>query len=241
MAPPEHAGLLHDGADMPTRARSVLRSLIAASALAGLGACAQLAELSAPDPAATQTAQESYDYCQQGATCILKPMAMLVLNKTNSSVNFDYRSWMLYDPRTFPLGQRYVALMNDANDPVCEGYYVSVGFVNAPTVLSCFPREAYAKGTLRFHTAQQQEGPFTGKSTGTGVFETDKETVLIVHGATPEENRSASFKDIWDKYGGGWQREVTSAEASAKRIPDLPRLVRSNVRRTPVSASVGSR
>jgi hypothetical protein len=224
---------------MPTL-RTSIRGLIVALAAAGLGACSHLGVDPAADPATTETAQESYAYCQQGATCVLKPMAMLVLNKDNPSVNFDYRSWILYDPRPWPLGNRYVALMNGSNDPVCEGYYLSLGInIKAPTTLTCFPREAGARGTLRFHTLQQ-EGPFAGRSTGTGLFETDVETVLIVHGATPEETQKASFKELWEKYGGLWQRPLNGAEASAKRIPDLPKLAKANNRKAPASASIGS-
>jgi len=219
-----------------------MRGFVAGVAAAGLGACAQMAGFPSADPSTSATAQESYAHCQQGATCVLKPMAMLVLNRENPSVNFDYRSWILYDSRPWPVGNRYVALMNGSNDPVCEGYYVSLGInMNAPTALTCFPREAQGKGTLRFHTLIQKEGPFAGRSTGTGVFETDVETVLIVHGATPEENQKASFKELWEKYGGLWQRQLDGAEASAKRIPDLPKLTKASTRRAPASASVGTR
>lgn len=220
--------------------RASSRGLVAVLAAALAGACSQMGINPDADPSRTETAQESYAYCQQGATCVLKPMAMLVLNKENPSVNFDYRSWILYDPRPWPLGNRYVGLMNGSNDPVCEGYYLSLGInINAPTKLSCFPRDAAASGTLRFHTLQQ-EGRFAGRSTGTGMFETDTETVLIVHGATPDENQHAPFKELWEKYGGLWQRSLGSAEASAKRIPDLPRLAKAGARRAPASASIGS-
>lgn len=225
---------------MPTL-RSSIRGLVVALAAAGLGACSHLGVNPDADPSTTETAQESYAYCQQGATCVLKPLAMLVLNKQNPSVNFDYRSWILYDARAWPLGNRYVGLMNGSNDPVCEGYYLSLGVnINAPTALTCFPRGAGAKGTLRFHTLQQ-EGRFAGRSTGTGVFETDVETVMIVHGATPEENQKAPFKELWEKYGGLWQRELNGAEGTAKRIPDLPKLVKAGTRKAPASASIGSR
>jgi hypothetical protein len=231
------------GPVMPIRTRTSLRVAFAALAAAGLGGCAQFAGFATgDDPSTSETAQDSYGYCQQGATCVLKPLAMLVLNKDNPSVNFDYRGWLLYDPRPWPLGNRYVAFMNGSNDPVCEGYYASLGInMNAPTALTCFPREAKGKGTLRFHTLLQREGPFAGRSTGTGLFETDVETVLIVHGATPEENQKAPFNELWDKYGGNWQRALTAAESGAKRIPDLPKLTKGATRKAPASASIGSR
>ena len=211
-----------------------IRRLLFVGALAALGGCSYVTPPF--DASTSESAQESYSFCQQGATCVLKPMAMLVLNKTNPAVNFDFRSWILYDPRPWPVGQRYVAFMNESNDPVCEGYYLSIAVnVTAPMAMTCFPREAKGRGDFRFYSLQK-EGRFAGKSTGTGLLETASETILFAHGATPEENQKASFKELWEKYGGPILRPVSTEEASAKRIPALPRLAKARPRSAPATA-----
>lgn len=214
---------------MRSNARTTsIRRLVLVGALAALGGCAHF--VPPFDASTSESAQDSYAFCQQGATCILKPMAMLVLNKTNPAVNFDFRSWILYDPRPWPLGQRYVAFMNESNDPVCEGYYMSIGInVTAPIAMTCFPREAKGRGDMRFYSLQR-EGRFAGQSTGTGMIETATEVVLFAHGATPEENQKASFKELWEKYGGNILRPLSATEASAKRMPALPRLAKARPR-----------
>ena len=188
------------------------------------------------EPATSVSAQDSYDFCQQGATCLLKPMAMVVLNKTDPAVSFDFRSWILYDPRPGALDQRYVALMNEVNDPVCEGYYTTISInITAPIAMTCFPREAKGRGTIRFHSLQMS-GRFAGKSAGTGMLATSSETVLFVHGATPEENQQAPFKALWEKYGGNILRPLSAAEADLKRVRSLPRLAKAR-RQAPSTAA----
>lgn len=172
------------------------------------------------DASSSKTAQASYAHCQRGGkACILKPMTMLVLDKQNQSRDFKFDSWILYDPRPSP-GQHYLALMNEANQPVCEGYYLSLLLNSiAPIAMTCFEREG--RGDIRFD-GLQKDGTFSGETTGTGVLTTDAETILFVHGATVEETRNSSFKYLWDKYGGRTERELGARESAAKRVASLP-------------------
>jgi hypothetical protein len=157
---------------------------------------------------------------------------MVSLDKRDPTVRFDFRSWILYDPRPSP-GQRYIALMNENNDPVCEGYYLSAVInTEAPLAMTCFRQGTRGRGDLRFHTLQQK-GLFAGKSAGTGILETETETVLFVHGATAEETQRLPFKQLWEMYGGQRQREF--AESEAIRISSLPKLDRD----VQMGASVG--
>jgi hypothetical protein len=174
------------------------------------------------DASSSKTAQTSFIYCQRGGkACVLKPMTMLVLDANDRSRDFEFASWILYDPRPSP-GQHYLAFMNEANEPVCEGYYLSLVLnTTAPIAMTCFEREG--RGKLRFD-GLQTDGTFSGETTGTGILTTDRETILFIHGATVEETRGSPFAFLWDKYGGRAERELGRRESAANRVASLPRL-----------------
>jgi hypothetical protein len=172
------------------------------------------------DASSSKSAQTSYMQCQRGGkACVLKPMTMLVLDEQDPSRDFQFGSWILYDPRPAP-GQHYLALMNEANEPICEGYYLSLLInITAPIAMTCFEREG--RGKIRFD-GLQKDGTFSGETTGTGFLNTNEETVLFVHGATAEEAKNSSFKYLWDKYGGRIERELGARESTVKRVASLP-------------------
>jgi hypothetical protein len=195
-------------------ARAARMSIVAAATL--VAGCAPPF-----DAASSKTAQISYEQCQRGGkACILKPMTMLVLDAQDPSRDFAFGSWILYDPRP-SLGQHYLAFMNEANEPVCDGYYLSLLLNStAPIALKCFGHEG--RGKLRFG-GLQKDGTFSGETTGTGSLTTDEETILFVHGTTIEEAKTSSFAYLWDKYGGRTERELGARETAARRVADLPK------------------
>ena len=163
-------------------------------------------------------------------------MAMLVLDDADPSLDFQFSTWILYDPRPSP-GQHYLALMNEANEPICEGYYLSLLLNStAPIALSCFDR--HGRGKIRFD-GLQKEGNFSGETSGTGFLSTNKETVLFVHGPTIEEAKNASFEYLWNKYGGRTERELGLRESAAKRVFSAPKSPTRSLNAKPVTKDLG--
>ena len=171
----------------------------------------------------SQTAKASYAQCELGGkACVLKPMATLLLDDADPSRDFQLGNWILIDPRTGP-GQHYIAFMNEANEPVCEGYYTSyVLAARAPLAMTCGNPAYQGRGEIHFWD-RQEDGPFSGETTGTGSIKTATGTILFIHGVTPEEAQGSSFDVLWRKYlGPARQRELGNREAQVPRVTSFP-------------------
>lgn len=167
------------------------------------------------------TAQNSYSHCERGGkACVLKPMALLALDNSDPSRDFLFGNWILFDPRPGP-GQHYIAFMNDANEPVCEGFYTSfVLNARAPLAMTCRGADQ-GRGEIHFR-GLQEDGPFSGETTGTGSIETGRATMLFVHGVTPEEARHAAFDVLWEKYRGAAEPALMARAAHVRRVASFP-------------------
>lgn len=171
----------------------------------------------------SETAQNSYSQCERGGkACVLKPMATLLLDDGDPGRDFQLSNWILIDPRETP-GQHYIAFMNEANEPVCEGYYTSYVLTGrAPLAMTCGNPAYQGRGEIHFWD-RQEDGPFAGQTTGTGLIKTATATILFIHGVTSEEAQQASFAVLWRKYRGPTrQRELTDREIQARRVTSFP-------------------
>jgi hypothetical protein len=167
------------------------------------------------------TAQTSYSRCERGGkVCVLKPMALLVLDEPDPSRDFQLGNWILFDPHPGP-GQHYIAFMDEANEAVCEGFYTSfVLNARAPLAVTCGGGDQ-GRGEIHFR-GLQNDGPFSGETTGTGSIETDRATILFVHGVTPDEARHVAFDVLWEKYGGAAEPALKARAAHARRVASFP-------------------
>ena len=167
------------------------------------------------------TAQTSYARCERGGkACVLKPMALLVLDRSDPGRDVQLGSWILFDPRPGP-GQHYIAFMDDANEPVCEGFYTSfVLNARAPLAMTCGGADQ-GRGEIHFR-GLQDDGPFSGETTGTGAIETARATILFVHGVTPDEARRAAFDALWEKYRGAAEPGLMARAATVRRAASFP-------------------
>ncbi len=200
-----------------------LRGLVCLFAGLLLGGCTTM--LKPPyTPGESGSARASFDFCEQGASCTLTPMAMVLIDKVDPNRSYDFRSWMLYDTRDFPLGQRYVALMNESNDPICRGFYSWYGLnMSVPVAMTCF--ESTERGTGDFHfSGLQTHGPFKGKRNGAGVINLPSAKIYFVFGATPDETKTTAFDQLWNKYGGDYRQYLSANEVAAKRVTSVKRM-----------------
>ena len=200
---------------MPARIVGLLTSIAASMLLVGC---------TPPfDAASSPSAQTSFSQCERGGkACNLKPLKMLVIDDADPARDFQLGSWVLIDPRPAP-GQHYIAFMDDANEPVCEGYYTSYPLVaRGPLAMTCAHAAGQGRGELHFWD-RQDGGPFAGETVGTGLIKTASATIYFIHGVTPDEAQHAAFDALWEKYRGpARQRELGARESHARSVASFP-------------------
>lgn len=86
---------------------------------------------------------------------------------------------------------------------ICKGGYVWNGWGwTSDVIVDCFTKKLNGQGVFN-SDGKQSEGPYAGKSKGTGMVKfSDGALFLVIYGLLPSETSSNNFPELWKKYGG---------------------------------------
>ena len=150
-----------------------------------------------------QASQESLDYCNYGS-CSKTP-AVLLIKSTDGSVSpTKRRAWMYYDGKFTRWGPKFMSVLDEGGQTICEGAYTWSGWgLQSSGLLKCGSMKEPATGSFVPHE-RQTVGRYAGKGTGTGRIKLKNSIIFAVFGITEDEaaDSKLNFRDLWLKYGG---------------------------------------